>query len=97
MTACSAPPLLRVFLTRLVVFAAPFVVYYLWRLWARRTGREMGSTPWAWLAAAGLIFVALSLMSGAFWYRGHPGERQVYGPEGAQSDGRPVPPEKARN
>ena len=47
------PPLLRIVLTRLLLIAAPFVVWFVWRAWARRTGREMGATPYAWLFAAG--------------------------------------------
>jgi hypothetical protein len=87
--------LLRVFLTRLIIFAAPFIAFYIWREIARRSGREMGSTPWTWLAAAGAIFVALSLMSGAFWYRGHR-PHATYGPEGALPDGRPAPAESVK-
>ncbi len=49
----------------------------------------MGSTPWAWLAAAGAAFAALSLFSGAFWYRGHHDE--IYVAPQTQSDGRIAP------
>lgn len=73
----------------LVIFAIPFVVYFVWREMARRSGREMGSTPWAWLVAAGFIFAALSMMSGAFWYRSHAGERYV--PAESRPDGSVVP------
>ena len=56
-------PLLRVIILRGALFAAPFVVWFLWRAWSRRTGREMGSTPWAWLTAAGAVLLALSLIA----------------------------------
>ena len=54
--------MLRVLLTRALLVAAPFVVWFVWREVARRTGRPMGSTPWPWLLAAGLVLVGLSLM-----------------------------------
>ena len=78
--------LLRLALRDLVIFAVPFVVYFVWSEVARRTGRPMGSTPWAWLVAAGLVFAGLSMMSGAFWYRSHRGETYVpaeSGPNGS--------------
>ena len=50
------PPLPRVVLLRLLLIALPFVVWFIWRAWAKRTGgHEMGSTPWAWLLAAGAL------------------------------------------
>ncbi len=61
MTGFTAPPLARVYLVRLLLFLAPFAVYAVWREVARRTGRPMGSTPWAWLAAAGATLAVLSL------------------------------------
>ena len=60
-----------------VTFAVPFVLYFVWRAVARRAGRPRGSTPWAWLVAAGLVFAGLSMMNGAFWYRSHRGETYV--------------------
>jgi nicotinamide riboside transporter PnuC len=72
------PPLLRVVLTRLVLVAAPFAIWFIWRAWARRTGREMGSTPYAWLAAASAALVGLSLVATAIF---HPDNRHdVYVP-----------------
>jgi type VI protein secretion system component VasK len=53
----------RIVLTRLLLAALPFAVYFVWREWARRTGREMGSTPWGWLVAAGALLVAASLFA----------------------------------
>lgn len=50
------------FLSRALLVALPFAVYFAWRAFARRSGREMGATPWAWLAATGAVLVGLSLM-----------------------------------
>jgi hypothetical protein len=54
---------IRILITRALLMALPFAIYYLWREVARRTGREVGSTPWGWLTAAGAFFVGLSLMA----------------------------------
>ena len=53
------PPLLRVFLIRGSLVLLPFAVWFVWRWWARRSGHEMGSTPYAWLAAAGAVLAGL--------------------------------------
>ena len=50
--------MLRVLILRAALVAAPFVIWFVWRARARRSGREMGSTPFAWLFAAGLAFLA---------------------------------------
>jgi hypothetical protein len=79
------PPLPEIIFWRLVLVAVPFGVWFAWGLWARRTGREMGATPWAWLAAAGLILVGLSLVGTAIF---HPDTRHVvYVPGQVRSDG----------
>jgi 4-amino-4-deoxy-L-arabinose transferase-like glycosyltransferase len=57
--------LARVFLIRALLFLAPFAVYAVWREVARRTGRPMGSTPWAWLVGAGASLAVLSLVAEA--------------------------------
>ena len=62
--------LLRTFLIRLAIFAIPFGVYFVWRELARRSGREMGSTPWPWLVAAGALLAGLSLIGGVVLHRG---------------------------
>jgi len=77
--------LLRLILTRGALFAAPFVVWFLWRAWARRTGRPMGSTPWPWLFAAGAVLIGLSLMAGAIFHRDNRDE--VYVPAEATASG----------
>lgn len=55
----------RVWLIRGLLFAAPFVVWFVWRSAAARSGRPMGSTPWTWLVAAGASLAALSLVADA--------------------------------
>ena len=57
--------LARVFLIRALLFLAPFAMYAVWRGVAWRTGRPMGSTPWAWLVAAGASLAVLSLVAEA--------------------------------
>jgi type VI protein secretion system component VasK len=69
--------LLRLLITRAILVAVPFVIWFIWRAWAKRTGREMGSTPWAWLLAAGALLVGLSLMATAVFHKDNRGERYV--------------------
>ena len=54
--------LLRVLILRAWLVAIPFVAWFIWRAWARRSGRAMGSTPWPWLFAAGAVLFGLSMM-----------------------------------
>jgi len=98
-----APPLLRTGLFRLALIALPFAVWFLWRAWARRSGREMGSTPYAWLVAAGLLLVGLSLIGTVIFHTDNRHERYVPGevtPSGAVTQGHfekvsPSPPSRA--
>lgn len=73
------PPLLRVIALRLLLIALPFAVWFLWRAWAKRSGREMGSTPYAWLAAAGALLVGLSLIATVIFHPDNRRERYVPG------------------
>ena len=73
------PPLLRIVLIRLLLVAVPFVVWFLWRALARRTGRPMGSTPYAWLLAAGAVLVGLSLAATVVFHPDNRRERYVPG------------------
>lgn len=59
--------MLRILLTRALLAALPFALYFGWRAWAIRTGRTMGGTPWGWLVAAGALMVALSLFATVFF------------------------------
>lgn len=77
--------MLRLILTRGALFAAPFVAWFLWRAWAQRTGRPMGSTPWPWLFAVGAVLIGASLMAGAIFHRDNRDE--VYVPAEATPSG----------
>lgn len=71
--------MLRVLITRAALFAAPFVVWFVWAWWAKRTRRPMGSTPWPWLFAIGAFLIGLSLMAGAVFHRDNRNEVYVPG------------------
>ena len=89
------PRLLRIVLARALLIAAPFAVWWVWREVARRTGRPMGSTPWAWLVAAGAVLVGLSLMATAVFHPDNRGAAYVPAqtrPDGSVTPGRFVPP-----
>lgn len=73
------PPLLRIFLIRGALVLVPFAVWFLWRAVALRSGREMGSTPYAWLVAAGAALVALSLIGTVVFHPDNRRERYVPG------------------
>lgn len=78
-------PLLRLWLTRALVAAIPFLVYFLWRRWALARGRTVGTTPWGWLIAAGAVLAAISLMASVAF---HPDNRgRTYVPPTTQPDG----------
>ena len=79
----------RVFLIRLLIFAAPTVAYFVWREVARRSGRPMGSTPWTWLVAAGALLAALSLIGSAIIPHGRDTGRYV--PAEVRADGTVAP------
>jgi hypothetical protein len=79
------PPLLRQLILRGALLALPFVAWFLWRAWARRTGREMGSTPWPWLFAGGALLVGISLMATALFHTDN--RNEVYVPGEVSADG----------
>lgn len=81
--------LLRLILMRAALVALPFVVWFAWREVARRTGRPMGSTPWAWLAAAAGVLFGLSLMATAVFQEDNTRDRYV--PAEVTSGGRVTP------
>ena len=78
--------MLSLVLFRGLLLALPFAVWFVWRWWAMRTGREMGSTPWPWLLGAGAVLVGLSLMATAVFHRDTRGK--VYVPGEVTADGR---------
>jgi hypothetical protein len=83
------PPLVRVFILRGILVLLPFAIWIVWRAWARRTGREMGSTPYAWLFAAGALLVGASLLATGLF---HQDNRQArYVPAEARADGTVAP------
>lgn len=83
--------MIRVLLIRAVLLALPFAVWFAWRAWARRRGRTMGATPWAWLLAVGLALVGVSLLATAAFNEDNRGKVYVPGeamPDGSVSKGR---------
>jgi hypothetical protein len=91
--------LLRIVLLRGWLFLAPFLVWWLWRAWARRTGRQMGSTPWPWLVAIGAVLLGGSVMASALFRTDNRGDTYVpgeVGADGSVSPGRFVPGQPPR-
>jgi len=86
MSGSTARPLLSQILFRGALVAVPFLLWFGWAAWARRSGRPMGSTPWPWLFAAGVSLLGLSLMATAVFHRDNRGERYV--PGEVRTDGR---------
>ena len=85
----EAKPLVRVLLIRLILFLLPFAGWFVWQWIAKRTGRPMGATPWAWLGAAGALLAAVSLMATAFFQDDNRGG--VYVPAETAADGSVTP------
>ena len=88
------PPLLRLLILRGVLIAIPFGIWFAWSWWARRNGRVPGSTPWAWLFAAGALLFGLSFIATTAFRTDNrdmvyvPGE---VGADGQVTDGHYVP------
>jgi len=68
MSASTELRLLRELAPRLLLAAVPFVAWFIWREVARRSGRPMGSTPWAWLVGAAGLLLGLSLLATAVFH-----------------------------
>lgn len=83
------PPLLSQLLWRGLLVATPFVVWFIWRDVARRTGRPMGATPWTWLTAIAGVLLGLSLMATTMFHNDNRG--QTYVPAEVGADGRVLP------
>ena len=74
-----------------LLIALPFAVWFFWAWQAKRSGRPMGSTPWAWLVAAGTLLFALSLLGSVVFHADNRRDTYVPGhvtPEGAVTPGR---------
>lgn len=78
-------------LLRAALLVLPVALWFAWwRVWGRRRPRaEERATPWAALAASGLLLVVLSLIGAALFDGGAPGS--TYHPTRVDEDGRVVP------
>jgi hypothetical protein len=91
------------FLTwRPILIAVPFVCWFIWRAWARRLGKDVGATPYAWLVAAAAFLVGLSLAATVVLHPDNRHERYVPGEVTASGDvtkghfeAQPKPPQNA--
>lgn len=81
--------MLRILISRALLVALPFAIYFVWRSLARRAGRPMGATPWAWLFALGAVLVGLSLMATAVFHGDN--RREIYVPAEAHPGGGVTP------
>lgn len=82
-------PLLSQLLWRGLLAATPFLVWFIWREVAIRTGRPMGQAPWTWLTAIAGVLLGLSLMVTVVFQRDNRGE--TYVPAEVTADGRVTP------
>ena len=82
-------PLLSLFLVRALLVATPFAAWFLWAAWAKRRGKEIGATPWAWLVAVGGLLFGLSLMITTVFQSDNRGE--TYVPAEVTESGRVTP------
>lgn len=69
--------MLNFLLLRVALAATPFMLWFLWREIARRSGRETGETPWVWLYTAAALLLGLSLMATALFRVDNRGEHYV--------------------
>ena len=91
MIVSTARPLLEILALRALLVSLPFAVWFVWRDVARRSGREMGSTPWAWLFTIGAVLMGLSLMATVVFHADNRGEVYIPGEpldDGSVSSGR---------
>ena len=77
--------MLGLFISRALLAALPFAVYFGWREVTRRKGQDIGATPWAWLVAAGMVLLGVSLMATVIFRADTRG--QTYVPAEAQPGG----------
>lgn len=89
MTGSTEAPLLSLFVIRALLVAVPFAVWFAWAAWARRNGRDIGATPWAWLVAISGVLFGLSLMVTTFFQPDNRGT--TYVPAEVTEGGRVAP------
>lgn len=77
--------LIKILVIRMAVFTLPFLGWLVWRQVARRLGRGLGPTPWAWLIGGGALLAALSLVVTALFPSGP--DTGTYVPGQARADG----------
>jgi hypothetical protein len=81
--------LLRLLLSRLVLAAIPFLVYFAWRGWVQRRGGEAKPPPWGWLIAVAAVLVGLSIILSVALTPSNLGRKYV--PAETQSNGSVTP------
>lgn len=81
--------MIRLMFVRLLLVAAPFAIWFAYRWWARRNGRPLPTTPYAWLFLTGIALMTGSLFVTALL---SPDTRdEVYVPAEVEADGRVTP------
>lgn len=89
MSGSTGQPLLSQLAWRVLLVATPFVVWFIWREVARRSGRPMGQAPWTWLTAIAGVLLGLSLMATVVFHDDNRGD--TYVPAEVTTDGRVAP------
>lgn len=69
--------MLRLLLFRIGLVLLPLAAWIIWAEIARRRGKPMGSTPWAWLIVAGVALMVASLAVTAVLDPQSPSEKYV--------------------
>ena len=86
--------MLRVFLTIVLPLVLPTAIYVAWLAFLHHSANgepvRLGALPWVWLTAAGVLLLALVLVTVTVHF-GETGEGQYIPPR--YEDGRLLPPE----
>ena len=80
--------MIRVIVQQLLLFALPFIGYFLYRALASRGQGFLSDTPWLILTITGLVFGLLAMLSLGIMEQGQPGG--VYVPPRVE-DGQIIP------
>ena len=75
----------RIWITRLLLAALPFLFYLAWARFHKSRGRDIGATPWGWLIGAGALLAGLSIMATVAFQ--HDNTSRTYVPAQTQADG----------